>query len=397
MKVCFLSSARYRQPLDATSAKKFRALGTLGEMVVIGFSCDLTPRRFTEQAEFYLLPLFPFPILRYLTMFTIAPGLAFWLIFRQRLHILVAQSPYEGFAAALAKKMARWFGRHVALVVESHGDFERDVFLQRRIVFARLWRFGMRVIARFTLAQADGLRAISASTKAQLARWQPGCPVFQMMAWTDMAAFLNASAQRPAPPSPMFLYAGVLIPRKGVAHLIKAFAALTADFPQARLVLLGKEQDGPYVQELKAQLKSLGLADKVRFVPEMPQEQLAGWMAQACAFVLPSLSEGLGRVVVEAMATGAPVIGSRVGGIPDLIHDQVTGFLVAPGDEAALAEKMRWILAHPALAQTMGQQAQNFARAFFSTETYVQSYQQIFQAAEMSLKNKNTPHAPSPV
>ena len=155
IKVCFLGGARYSQPLDTTNEKKFRALKSLGELFVIGFSHDLRPRRFTEHAHFYLLPKVPLPVLRYVEMFVLGPFLALWPIFRHRIQVLVAQSPYEGFAGALAKKVAGWFGYNVALVVESHSDFEESLFMQRRIRLPRWYRFLMRRVAAFTLEQAD--------------------------------------------------------------------------------------------------------------------------------------------------------------------------------------------------------------------------------------------------
>ena len=166
IKVCFLGGARYSQPLDTTNEKKFRALKSLGELFVIGFSHDLRPRRFTEHAHFYLLPKLPLPVLRYVEMFVLGPFLALWLIFRHGIQVLVAQSPYEGFAGALAKKVAGWFGYNVALVVESHDDFEENLFMQRCIRLPRWHRFLMRRIAEFALKQADVLRSISHSIES---------------------------------------------------------------------------------------------------------------------------------------------------------------------------------------------------------------------------------------
>ena len=239
IKVCFLGGARYSQPLDTTNEKKFRALKSLGELFVIGFSHDLRPRRFTEHAHFYLLPKLPLPVLRYVEMFVLGPFLALWLIFRHGIQVLVAQSPYEGFAGALAKKVAGWFGYNVALVVESHGDFEESLFMQRCIRLPRWYRFLMRRVAEFTLKQADVLRAISHSTRAQLERWGQGKPFVQFPTWTDIEIFLQAGLNNGNPPSQEILYAGVLIPGKGVHHLIDAFARISSDFPQARLLLVG--------------------------------------------------------------------------------------------------------------------------------------------------------------
>ena len=108
---------------------------SLAELFVIGFSPDFRLRRFTEHAHFYVLPHLPLPILRYLELFVLGQILLFWLIVRHRIQVVVTQSPYEGFVAALALKFAGWLGYQVRLVVEVHGDFEGSLFLQREIQF----------------------------------------------------------------------------------------------------------------------------------------------------------------------------------------------------------------------------------------------------------------------
>lgn len=382
IKACFIGGARYGQPLDTTSAKKFAALTTLSELFVIGFSQDLSPRRFTEQAHFYLLPKLPLPLLRYAEMFLLTPFLALWLIMRHGVDVLVAQSPYEGFAAAWAKKLAGWLGQCVALVVESHGDFEASLFLQRRIILPRLYRFLMRQVAGFSLKHADVLRVISQSMKEQLERRSPGKPIVQFPTWTDIDVFLQAGLSSENHSLQDILYAGVLIPLKGVHHLINAFTSIAKDFPQARLVVVGSEENGSYAADLKDQVARYGLGGRVQFLEEIPQANLAKRMRSACVFVLPSTSEGLGRVVVEAMAAGTPVIGSDVGGIPEMVKDGVTGFLVPPGDEITLAERLRWVLEHPEETCEMGCRARTFASTFFSTEMYVEGYRQILGASQ---------------
>jgi glycosyltransferase involved in cell wall biosynthesis len=385
IKACFIGSARYSQPLDTTSEKKFRALKPLGELFVIGFSQDLRPRRFTQHSRFYLLPKLPLPVLRYAEMFVLGPLLALWLIFRQGVRVLVAQSPYEGVAGALTKKVADWLGYNVALVVESHGDFEESLFIQRRIRLPRCYRFLMRRVAGFTLREANVLRAVSHSTGAQLERWVSAKPLMQFPAWTDIKIFLQAGLNNLNFPTQDILYAGVLTPLKGVHHLINAFASIAKDFPQARLILVGREENQRYVTALKDQVSRYGLGGRAEFVKEMPQADLAERMRSACVFVLPSTSEGLGRVVVEAMAAGTPVIGSDVGGIPEMVKNGVTGWLVPSEDEIMLADRLRWVLEHPHEAHDMGRYAHGFAESFFSTEAYVNGYRQIFEASQTML------------
>lgn len=389
LNVCFVGSARYASPLDATSRKKFQALSPLGALHIIGFSCSIIPRRFFEYADFYLMPQLPLAVLRYLTMFAMAPLLTLWCIFRKDVDVLVAQSPYEGVIAAFAKKIAGWFGHKVVLVVESHGDFEESYFLYRRRLVPGLYRFVMKAAARFSLHNADVLRAISHATHHQLQKWQSEKPIVRFITWTDIDVFFQEGQQGTRGDSKTFLYVGVVTPLKGITHLVNAFAALAADFQEIRLVIVGKQQNQAYVHELKAQIKELGIERQVQLISELPQKDLAQWMAQAYVFVLPSFSEGLGRVIVEAMATGTPVIGSHVGGIPELIQDGKTGFLVPPGDETGLAEKMRWMLQHPETVREMGRKAYLFACSFFSTDVYVQGYRKIFEAAQKLLKNNS--------
>src|SRR4249920_942531 len=147
IKICFLGGTRYNRPLDGTAEKKFRAISSLGEVFVVGFSSDLQPRMFTEHAHFYLLPQLPLPILRYVELFVLGQLLILWLIVWHRIQVVVAQSPYEGFVAALAIKFAAWFGYKVGLAVEVHGDFEESLFLYRRIRIRALHRFLMKQAA----------------------------------------------------------------------------------------------------------------------------------------------------------------------------------------------------------------------------------------------------------
>ena len=394
IKVCFLGGARYTRPLDETAEKKFRAIMSLGEVFVIGFSADLQPRMFAEHARFYLLPQSPLPILRYVELFVVGQFLILWLIVRHRIQVVVAQSPYEGFGAALAIKFAGWFGYKVGLAVEVHGDFEESLFLYRRIRFRGLYRFLMKQAALYSLAHADVLRAISSSTTNQLKRWAPSVTIVQFPAWTNIEAFLEAG-RRKTNNARSVLYAGVLSPVKGIHHLINAFSCVAEQFPGVPLFIIGKDENKNYGVALRLQVKKLGLENRVRFTGPRPQSQLALWMSEAAVLVLPSTSEGLGRVIIEAMATATSVIGSDVGGIPELIKDGVNGFLIPPGDEQALAEKLRWVLSNPDKVRAMGQTGRTFAQQVFSTESYINGYRDICKMCVPMVDQRE--HAPSPL
>lgn len=380
--VCWMSSARYGAPLDATSAKKWQALADeLGEPLrVIGFAMGWQPQAFTQSARFVLMPQPNTALMRYAVAFTLAPWLLLWSVARYQTRLIVAQSPFEGAIGAFVKNVARRGGVDVRLIVENHNNFEADLFLQRQIPLAGVYRRVMLAAARYAFRHADALRVISSSTQARAEAYAPGRPSVRFMTWTDIDAFFATSRQNPPAQARTLVYPGVLIPRKGVHHLLDALAQL----PELdwRLECVGAPENPTYARELTQQVARLGLGERVRFVGDVDQQTLASHLAGARAMVLPSLSEGLGRVVVEAMAVGTPVIASRVGGIPDMITPGENGTLVPPGDVAALREALRDLLTQDAnQLNAMSAHASAFARAFFSTEAYVQGYRELFALA----------------
>lgn len=130
---------------------------------------------------------------------------------------------------------------------------------------------------------------------------------------------------------------GRLIHAKGFQILLDAFAAFHRRLSEpARLILVG---EGPQRNSLVQQAVDLGIRSSVEFVDPLEQEELVKYYQAANVFCLPSYSEGLPCVVVEAMACGKPVVASRVGGTPEVVDAQ-SGILVAPGDASALCEAL---------------------------------------------------------
>ncbi len=379
IKVCWISSARYCQPLDATSARKWDLLAGARnfEFHVLGFAASLRPRRFVAGAHFTLLPQPPTSPLRYLVMFMLAPPLLLALVLRHRARLIVAQSPFEGAIGAAVKLASRPFGLRPRLIVENHNNFEEDLFLQRRIPLPQLYRRLMLGAARFAFHHADALRVISSSTAERARHYAPALQQARFMTFSDTDIFRRAARSVAVEEALDIVYAGVLIPRKGVHHLLNAFARLRQ--PQARLHLIGGAENADYSAALRRQAAELGIEARVHFAGAVSQAELARRLAAARVMVLPSRSEGLGRVVVEAMLTGMPVIGSRVGGIPDLIRHGENGYLVAPGDEDDLLAALERIYA--ADVADMGAAARQFALGYFSPEQYAAGYRELFALA----------------
>jgi glycosyltransferase involved in cell wall biosynthesis len=144
-------------------------------------------------------------------------------------------------------------------------------------------------------------------------------------------------------------FVGWLLAVKGPMHLLNAMDEVRRRHPEAVLVFLGK---GELEQELKAKAEKLGMSDCTVFLGW--REDLAEIMQLLDILVLPSLNEGMGRVLVEAMAAAKPIVASLTGGIPDLVRHNETGLLVPPGNEAALSESIQWLIENPEDARLMG-------------------------------------------
>lgn len=151
-----------------------------------------------------------------------------------------------------------------------------------------------------------------------------------------------------------------LRPEKGLAQLVEAAAIVTRRAPRARFVIWG---EGALRADLEARIRTLGLTGRVemRGATREPAQALK----QCQIFVLASLSEASSNVVLEAMATGLPVVGTRVGGIPGLVDDHRTGLLVPPDNAPALAEAILRLIEAPAMATEMGAQGRARALAEF--------------------------------
>jgi glycosyltransferase involved in cell wall biosynthesis len=152
-----------------------------------------------------------------------------------------------------------------------------------------------------------------------------------------------------------------LSPEKGLPFLIEAIKIARHSVEDAELAIVG---GGALEAELKAYVEKLSLQDVVRFLGARPNAEAMAEVAKSGVFVLPSLGEGLGIVLLEAQALGVPVIGTDVGGIPDVIAHETTGLLVPPSDAKALAAAIVRVLAEPGLGARLAEGASGRLAAF---------------------------------
>jgi len=166
-----------------------------------------------------------------------------------------------------------------------------------------------------------------------------------------------------------------LVERKGHCYLFEALAKASKRFPHAKLLVAG---EGPLEERLKNLAKTLGLEKQIIFLGF--RHDIAEILSALDVFVLASVKEGLGVSLLEAGSYGVPIVATNVGGIPEIVKDGVTGFLVPPRDSKALTEKIVYMLAHRPEANIMGQQAKEWVRSNFSVEQMADSYVLLYES-----------------
>ena len=161
---------------------------------------------------------------------------------------------------------------------------------------------------------------------------------------------------------PTILCVSNLEERKGQEYLLRAVALLREQ--EFSLMLVGSERarEADYAAKLRDVTQNLGLTDKVCFAGRLEGKNLAAAYRQADIFVLPSLVEGYGLVLLEAMSFGLPVVTTKVGGIPEIVSDGVEGILIPPRDEKALANAIAELLACPTIRRELGNKGMARAR-----------------------------------
>lgn len=175
---------------------------------------------------------------------------------------------------------------------------------------------------------------------------------------------------------PTILFVGRLVPRKGVKYLLFAVSELAKEFPEIKLIIIGS---GGLRRGLVNMCHDLNIMRHVHFTEFLPEEQLPEAYQIADIFVLPSLYEGFGIPIVEAMASGTPVIATNVGGIPEILANSGAGIVIPPGDARALTKALRLLAENPSVRRKMGERGLRIAREKYDWKKRIGDVIQLYK------------------
>ena len=277
---------------------------------------------------------------------------------RERPAIVHTHTSKAGFIGRLAAVIARV----PAVIHQPHGHIFYGYYSPRRTaVFTALERMAARWTDRIITLTDRGAAehlARGIGRAEQYVTVPSGVPTAELRATAPPRG--EARARLGLDPDAFVVVGlGRLVPIKGFDLLVRALPAVAEQVPSARVLLVG---DGAERQRLEAVAASLDVTRQLRLAGETLD--VAAYLAAADVVAVPSRNEGMGRVIVEAMALGLPVVATAVGGIPDVVTDGECGRLIAPEDVDALSAALIELGRDPALRRKLGEAAVRRAEAF---------------------------------
>jgi glycosyltransferase involved in cell wall biosynthesis len=287
---------------------------------------------------------------------------------------IVCQSPYETAAVLLSRKLTH---ADVAVIAEVHGDWRTATRLygSRGRALARPIADAIAVRA---LRGADGIRTLSGFT-TRLVREAGAEPTSTFPTWTDRSSFVE-SAPAPLPDRPRVLFVGVLQPYKNIEGLVETWRLVAPRAPEATMQVVGRGPQAHLVEALAREFPG-----RVEWTPSLTAPEVARVLDASTLLFLPSRREGLGRVVIESLARGRPVVASGTGGIPDLVTPGVNGALFDPDDHTGMADELVRLLESPGEAARLSAGARASIDALLWTpEEYARDVRELVDDAVSS-------------
>ncbi len=279
-----------------------------------------------------------------------------WVI-RKKIDIIVCFEPmFTGVLGVIIKGFSR-----AKLIIEINSfNIGGAVQLEEFKFFgkSRVWVY--RALSDFSLFFADGIRVLTELSFPQVARRFPERKVFCFHEYVPTHFFAKGQKSD----RNYILCAGFPFYRKGIDILVKAFESIADKFPEMRLCCIGHK----LAEEAKERLGSWH--ERVEFIKPVFYDELKPYFLNCTCFVLPSREEGMGCVILEAMSCGKPIIGSRVGGIPGLVHEGENGLLFESEDVDGLAQCLEKVLSDKEVRERMGRKSRELVESKFSSKKY---------------------------
>ena len=370
--VLFVAPTTYEVPLTENIEKKFKYLNEICNLHIFAFGVD--KKEFVHQGtKLFLYKKVKNRILNYFKIFGLSATILPNIIKENKIEIISYQDPVSSFFSILVLKIRRI---KVKIIIETHGDFIETLSLEKNLLFPSLYKKIFLNMARYTLGRADKLRAVSSSTEAQVKEINQNKEITRFPAWVDFDNFKDILPVREKNKDFKILFIGSVTDRKKPHLIVEAINNLNSK--DVNLYVVGPTPNESYLSKLKELVNKYELEEQVVFVGSVDRESVMEYYSQSNLMILPSVSEGLARVIFESQATGCPVLVTDAPGMGDIVIDGQTGYVFESNNLESLTNKIQEIKTNYKDAIHVGKNAKDFILSNYSADNFKFSFKKLF-------------------
>ena len=370
--VLFIAPTTYQLPLTENLKKKFITLSEVCNVSVLAFANSKTFLNET-YGNFYLNKKIKNRLLNYFRIIQISIFTTHKIIKKENIDIVCFQDPVSSFFSILFLKVRR---AEVKIVVETHGDFIETLSLEKNLVLPRLYKKLFYIMAKYSIGKSNIIRAVSSSTEKQVLDIDSSKSVVRFPAWIDFKDFQNIEPKPLSKDKFNILFIGSVTDRKKPHMIIEAIQRINDK--SYHLSIVGPAPNEKYFKELKDLIDKSDLQNQVSLIGPVDRESVKDYYSSSNLMILPSISEGLARVIFESQVAMCPVLVTDAPGMSDIVIDGQTGYVFESNNLDSLSLKIEYINNNYDEASLVAKNAKGFILSNYSEDNFKFSFKKLF-------------------
>ena len=370
--VLFIAPTTYQLPLTENLKKKFITLSEVCNVSVLAFANSKT--FFNETyGNFYLNKKIKNRLINYFRIIQISIFTTHKIIKKENIDIVCFQDPVSSFFSILFLKVRR---AEVKIIVETHGDFIETLSLEKNLVLPRLYKKLFYIMAKYSIGKSNIIRAVSSSTEQQVLDIDSSKSVVRFPAWIDFKDFQNIEPKPLSKDKFNILFIGSVTDRKKPHMIIEAIQRINDK--SYNLSIVGPAPNEKYFKELKDLIDKSDLQNQVSLIGPVDRENVKDYYSTSNLMILPSISEGLARVIFESQVAMCPVLVTDAPGMSDIVIDGQTGYVFESNNLDSLSLKIEYIKNNYEEASLVAKNAKGFILSNYSEDNFKFSFKKLF-------------------
>ena len=370
--VLFIAPTTYQLPLSENLKKKFITLSEVCNVSVLAFANSKTFLNET-YGNFYLNKKIKNRLINYFRIIQISIFTAHKIIKKENIDIVCFQDPVSSFFSILFLKVRR---AEVKIVVETHGDFIETLSLEKNLVLPMLYKKLFYIMAKYSIGKSNIIRAVSSSTEQQVLDIDSSKSVVRFPAWIDFKDFQNIEPKPFSKGKFNILFIGSVTDRKKPHMIIEAIQRINDK--SYHLSIIGPAPNEKYFKELKDLIDKSDLQNQVSLIGPVDRESVKDYYSTSNLMILPSISEGLARVIFESQVAMCPVLVTDAPGMSDIVIDGQTGYVFESNNLDSLSLKIEYIKNNYDEASLVAKNAKGFILSNYSEDNFKFSFKKLF-------------------